>query len=1449
MDPDALDLAPRTLAGLAHQRWPDALASVAAIHAALAGCHEPARLGAIAAALPREVAGLAPELALALARLALALAEHLPGVAPPIPAVPRLPDDLDRAEPAVARAWLQLRLITLVDPAALDTIDDHRLATALEPEPGWSLLAVEDPLPLLLRMARADRPSLRAKVPASLASLVEALALTGERALACLRPLVHDPDVRVRRALFTTLREPWLAARTHEAREPLVELVRAGLDDDDPSVLTEALALGRTLGLREHLLALACDEQRSTFARTSALAGLGELASEHDLALALELAAAEPLAFGGPARRMLLDAHRHGAFVRAPLLPALLDAFDHHLGWTGEDLVRVAWIARVALLDRLAALAPDDPRWLRRSQILAAATGTSAPQLCASLLRRTSEPAIAAALATAAAQLPEFDDEAALLDWLDRIPETLIPILRIKGRADAAARLRARVLDPDLPSALRPSALAALWAIADDRETLQRELAAALGPWASGLFEASHAEVHADPVAAIVLDPPWPDRREYRLAPFDLLRLACGSGDPRLRPTITRLFRGCVETIVAEALAGEFAIKRQKLPELEQQLYRYGRALLAAGRSVRPYLDAASETGRDLVLAILIEWLREQPEPPIAVALLEMIGRHDPRGPALQQILGWWRHRDPEVQRAAIEAMIAGESSEPLRGLELSLARLSEASDPRILRQALAAVARLDARWAEPLVIAALQRPEMAIKKEAATTLATIGGPRCIAALVEWIARHNNPGLRTSLLAALEFAAGRATPAILVDALAEAPDARSRALLHEAIAGRVSLAAALRLARSSQADPQTGHPPSHQANHHALVEAMIRGEVHLRDASATSFAAALHRARLRPLAATPAADPLRRLRVEGFSPAAALALLDDPDHPPSPEPSPELLALVEASLAAWLTWLETPSEPEPPILALALVMRATKRGHTDAIDRVLALVERRGGEALSLIGPLVAFVTECLVASRDPRRRARGLALIRACPPSPTLGGLARHRLLGQLGGVRTPADLDACLSACRIGPDFARDSAALLCEAFAIVPRRPDEILLYGEAVARERELVREQARDWYRLAPTEARAWLADMLARRPLDVPRPTALPFAHGPAFVPRTRADLERLLGQLASDDESLRERSAMAILAWSDTRAVPGAWRAVLDAYLAGRIALGGRGHALASVLEVWPESSSARARALRLVPELDPHALRRLLPGWLAALARDEPDAAETLRAIDQDRLIPIAREQVRRGDLRLLGLLRRSDSLALRTLVDELRPSHAAAIAHLITPDEPPPQSSPVDDPIAGLEPEALIATITTRGVEVGLAVRAVHALAESDAGPDAIEPFVIDRRPRVRSAALRALRALVERERYLDAVTRVLAIETRDDVIVSLLASLGHARHPPGLPGLIEHLVGRDTKLRAGAEAALLAWGSTALPGLRRAAAKARPDHARTIAALIERLEADA
>lgn len=1390
-----------TLFGLAILPVHEAVHRLEEVTLALGACEQPEVLAALAATFPRQLDGLAPEVVLALAALAERLAAHQV----------RWPEDLlttTSLPPRCKVAWLRAALHDRATPS--DQIDDEWLLAITT---GWQLAGLPDAAPLLARMAAARDPRLRLAAlraaPAALAQLAVSVAQVRMLALALAS---SDPSLEVRCAALALAGAGYLGVPRSALAEPIERALRSG----EAALVEQAIALAAALGMREELVALL---HRTDASDTTALAleALGPLADEPTLTVALALAHEEPLLLGPPTRRLLLEAHRHGAFLRAHHLPAVLALYDDDPQWPADEFLRVTYLVRKELVSLLAELPVHDLRWLRRAELLAASYGTEAPRLLEALLAQAVQPEvdarIAAALVRAAGESAELFDEAGLLLHLERVPELVIPALRAKGGALARTRLRELILDPFCAFAVRSDALDALWALEPDRPSLASELATALAPSELEPLTTRALTAREDQAARAL----WQADPSQLGAPAARLRALCEAGQSWALPEVERLFREVLAGYVRAALAGDFTIKRVMLPELEQQVYRYGRALLKDGRPVRRWTSSSPETGRDLVLRLITEHLAEKPPAPIQVALLEMAARHQPEGATARRLELAWRKGDREVRRAALELLAA--VPEAAQGQELSLGRLLTATeDPRLLTHALEVVASLRAAWAEPAVRAALEHREMAVKKAAAEALAELASDRSSSALLRWLAVHDNEGFRAPLVRALERAAGPSLIAIVVDQLEPLSDEpRARQLLHRVLHQRLPLAAVLKLARSAS------------AAHQEVVTACLEGHLQVSDATPARVASALHRARLR----TPASsrDPWHRLRTEGFSPElardAVRELLTTAERARGP-----LLELVRGQLASWLTYLRDAADPEPAALELAL--QAAAPG--ELAPRALELAERWHPR----VAPeaILDFLERAWL-KRGAAERLRAATLVRALPPSATVGGRRRYRLLGQLGAVRTPAEVLAAVEECRLRPDFAGEAFELLCEVLAIPPRRERE----------ERELtaLREQAAGAFRKSEAERRAWLTEKLRERPLELPPPEPLTPVR-PRDERPSRALLHELLGALQHPSPRERSRAAERLLAWPQAHQ---ARTAVEQAYFAGHVDLSGTALAtLAQAVSSWPplDEAAPRARAVAVARLLPSWRQRELAPRWLAQWQAGQWHLGELLLTLGLDVLLPLVVESVRAGQPSCASLVSPGYAPAHQALAALLTEhGHRELAERVYQPAPVKREDGPELDPIAGKNAVQLEELLLTKGLAQGLAVRAVHALAQL--GEAAVEPLsrrALDRRPAVRSAALRALRAVASREHTLTVTTHVLEQETRRDVTMQLLASLGHARHQPALPLLLERVLDRDPKIQRAAEDALRAWGGEARPAIRRAANHARPDKRGRYLALLEALE---
>lgn len=1371
------------------------LEELEALGKALTGARDPEALAALAAAIPARVGHLRAETSLALQGIALELARYRP----------RIPRDLAGLERQLRVAWVRAWLCADAEQAVRE-LDEDTLLAAIH---GLSFEDVVEPRPLFAAMVGACDARLRLRALRHLEGSVTGLAIGAREAYRLIAPLLADDDAEVRGVAMLLAASGWMADLAPADARRRNERVIASLGADEATVAQAAVGAAARLGEADALREVIDDGTRPAAIRSAAVVALAEHASADDLDRVLGLPA---VGFGASVRKFLLRAHRHGVFVRKRHLEAVLECFDAHADWTTEELLRITHIVRGALTEKLAKMPADDPRWVRRAPLLAASVDPSAHELLATLLEQVREPATAAAFIRAVGRTvqPQGRSEQTLLSWLDRLPEDVLPVLPFKGGEATVLRLREWVAEPARLRAHRRAAIGTLWSLSPDRTALANELVRVLGPHESGLLAGTFHRTGDSLSARLLVEPPEQRVDERAIAAADRFRVLCGSRDIARLGDVEAAFRERVVDCVRRALAGDIAAKRVELPELEQAVYRYGRNLVDVGRPVRLAITDEPETGRDLLLRFVIDWLREEPEAPVIVALLEMIARHAPSGAVLRTIEPYWRHGHREVRRAAIEAIVeAGSASQ---GLELSLCRLVEHPESRLTVQALGAVAAWQAQWAEPLVLRALEHREMGVKKAAAEALAVIGTRPGIGKLVRWLGTHDNAAFRASLRQALVRAAGPLKVAMLVEALEHATERREIGLLWDALDGWMTIATAVRLADGSSEARK------------ALLDACLDGVVKLADGDADDLASALHRLRLRPLE-DDRKTAVDRLRIEGFSVATALEVVESC----TPETERRCVEAVRRCVPEWLSWVR---ESDAPDAAVGLLLEACGPEHHEQIDAVFELVEARIESIdASKVG---RWIERCVMPKRaEMRWRGRAIELLRRLPADPQWGGGPRHLALKRLDAVITLGDVRHLLDVSRGAPDFAAQSTSLLREVLQIPPESRDE----PEWATK----LRDEAPRWHAFDPDERERWLqwAAGLRLGITEVPRRGSPP---KPRFVPRSQADLEALLATLGAEEAGERSRAARFLLEWAD---VPDAASQVLASFLERPFPLGSEQRAqIAAVLERWPDDG--REHAELLVGDLSPRQRRTFMRGWVEAWEAGEAWPEALIRRCSEA-LLPIAWERARAGDYRLARFVHLDGSLSVEAyarLVEEHAPEEAEHLRR-----EPQPES-PVDeplDPINDASFDKLVELLNDPSLAPGLAVRAVHALSRT--GEPAIEPLdahVTDPRPAVRSAALRALRRVAPGERYLEAAYRVLHMETRRDVVLSLFKTLAHGRHAPALPKIVERLWHREPRIRRTARDALLAWGHEALPNLRRIANKARPDHRRTITEVIDAIE---
>lgn len=1372
------------------------LIALTGLRRALESCDAPGHLRALAEALPALVRDLNPEVSRELAGIAMELAPYGPTFA----------TDVMALEPALRRDWLRAYLCGGYDTRNISEKVLLQVCT------GWNTTELASPDSLLASLVDAADARLRALALEYIPDAVADLRISSKEAFPLLKRLCADIEPALRHDALVLLSCPWLRHVTSAAERERRALIDAALHSPDLATVSSAIHSARHLGYAEEIRAALADHDCTLDRSRLLMTALGDEAVESDIDLVLEVLSREPLALAPTARDFLLAAHRRGTFVREQHLEELIGLFDADICWTGEEFWRITFIIRHELLERLALEDADQPAWRRRAQILAASYGVNAHTLLAKLLTECTSPRIATGLLHAAGASPEFDAENAVLCWLPKLPEEALAVLRCKGGQASHDALFALAMNLDTPRDLRKQVIDVLWSLSGDRETLLSNLVARLGPLESGLLQSGRSHSRDTTIARLVRE------SDFRLDASHTFSLFCESGDQGFSGDAIGLFRELYEDCVAKALQGDFTVKRVLLPDLEQRLFRYGRLLAQGERCVRRWTEDAPETGRDFVISVVLDWLKETPSNTITVALLETLARHTPNGAVCRAIEGYWRHKHRGVQRAGIEAILA--AGEGARGLELSICKLANDGDARILSQALEAVATLEARWAEHLAVACLERPEMSVKKAAANALTVVGGPSSAPAIVHWLSRHDNSGFRTALHRALETAAGKGAAALLVNALEDITDSRGIELLYQGISGRLALGAALALAKNAPTPPQLG-----------LLNACLTGEVELVGSSAELLARRLHRADLREKTAPE--DPTSEIRRDGFSYEAALRLTQALGK----ESDARIVATVRSSIAEWVAALASSEVPVPSMVKLVLDAAREPRGelsHTEQVDTLLDCIALLGKSA-----PIASAITWIEGISQRPifgqRHRQRAITLVRDTTNSSDseIGGLRRYRLLGNLSATRTPEDLCAALEACRHRPDYAGESSSLLIEALQIPAERLNE--------AYETTALRSQALHWWQTDGPSRQLWLASVLDEGPLGIA--TAAPLREVPKarFVPYSREHRETLRGLLSSPEEQERQRAANLLVEWGESEAV----ETVLTTALEGKITPATHTLApLAQAMEAWPTDDEQHQRALAFAPYLTPWQVRCFLPDWIAKWRSGSEGMIELFSVPRlQEALLPMARVAAEQGDLSLVTLLKPRASIAQQTLIDSLKDTAPHAIAHLLG-------AAPLDralespvDPLDGANFEALVTLSADPSVATGLAVRAIHAIAtHGDIAIPVLFPLATDRRTKIRSAALRALRTVASREQTLEASLEALRMETRRDIVLRLMSSLGHARFEPALPALLDRLTQSDYRVRQGAHAALRAWGAGAIPAIHHASRKARPDRRPAYLALV-------
>nr|PPQ61413.1 PBS lyase [Streptomyces sp. QL37] len=1451
-----------------------------------AGPHLPAGEAAeLAELLPRDVPE-PPDESLLMAGLHGRLGNHLPRGLPAWRAVP-LPE-------RVRTAWLRADILT--DPSVLrHEPPGEALHQAVRSIDAWD---AHRPDRLVAEVLDAHDTTLRAEAVRLIRQGLHAGLLAPGPARDHLAGLLRaDPDgAAVTAAALEELAEPWAAS------DPLpAALFAPYLDPAQPAaVAAPALTAAARHGHGALLSRTAADTAAPRTVRRLAVELLGELAGRGDIGALLDIAAQDPLLLGGPTMSCLQGLHRRGHFPDASQAPAVvgLALADHSID--PRTVATILYTCRRTVLDLLVEPPADDPGAPRRLDLLVALAGQGTGDLPigAAVTRLLPSARLPAPFLGAIRALRHEEAEEAVLALLPDVPAAALDTLEaIGGDRTVAVLTEALGPDPDgrgIAPFLRPvrhRALELLWQLNTDPD-LRRQLLARIDATA--------------PPPAVAADLGAPDERELALLaagpePADpvaaLCALAARGGSATL-PALT----GLLLRVVCELAASWETVETGPQPEparagepvVPQEIVDAVRGLggrLHARRRIRPscLLGArdAREAGDALMAGIVLDLLDRPDLSARQQSVLLEVLRRVPSAETRPRVHRLLRHRDPHVRKQVIALLAAGAAGEDAQALSATLIALTRAEDIQTVRQSLLALGHAEARWACPAITALLEHPTMNIRKTAASALARAGTPAAVPGLLRALGRNDNPGLRAGLVAALRAVLGDACTATVLAAAARTGAPRERTLLLGALTG--TLTARTVVALADQGSPLVPD----------LLAAVADGRIRLGAGSAADLAelAAGYGITLSGQLSGDADSWAARLVDHGWSAPVALRLADSPDAL-----RPRRLRELRPMLAEWLCLARSvPEAARDRVLGLVLRL-CPAPWPADELERIAdsvqVLTDGLAGERAHRPGLLALLQA---VAPRLPWPERMALAgAVRAMTPPQHVQAL---RLLRACDAVPVRGDLDRALAAARLDDDAQKAENAVLREAFGVPePPTPGEETEPWRSALRPALRTRRALEEFRRRAPYPpdsrqrlgalvdaysdaaddgVRALLVDWMTHlQPLGTP-PWTLTETAGPASEvvrddpgpPRSAERRTRLTDMLDAPDPRRRSDAARQLLDWPE----PETARAVLDAYLRGRIDLPPGGSLARALATVTPAELGGGgimpARVARLAPHLDPWDLVPLIPlllgWWEHGPAALRTEAAHALRTAPAEVLAEHLLPRIEAGAWGLMDLLAGRPLLGSpdRTRIRErLRAEGREDLAGALLLDEGPgsvpgttapagavpvPRTAAPDGAVHRPGRGELLRLARTGGPEQ--IRRSLSRLAEEHTGrapdPDpalreVIGELLTHPRPKVRLHAHRISRTMLDRQAHL-LHTTVLLDDPQPDIRRMAVRTLCHAAWEPAVPALVALLDHTHPAVRGEAAEGLLLMGGAAVPALRHAAGQARPDKRSRYTGVLERL----
>ncbi|WP_284716804.1 HEAT repeat domain-containing protein [Streptomyces sp. G1] len=923
--------------------------------------------------------------------------------------------------------------------------------------------------------------------------------------------LLGSGSPAVAAAALEELAEPWAALEPLPAGR-LSPFLTVASALTRPGTADAALTAAAHHGHRGLLRQVIDDPDLPPGLRRRAMERLGDLADRGDIGALTEIAARDPLLFGAPAVTCLRGLHRRGHFPEAPHVPAVigLALADHSV--PPHEVATILFTCRHETLRVLADADAGDPSWPRRLALLVALAGQGAQDLeIGDAVTRVlpSAPAPGPFL-DAIRALRHADAEDAVIALLPSAPAAALDALEAIGGHRTTAALReglglvaedgagetedtagetedsagetedgAAGIAPHL-RAVRHRALEVLWHLTDD-PSRRSALLDRLDP--------------ADLPTRIAADLGGPDERELALLSSHLdpdqpvaalCRLAAHGGAGTL-PVIADLLLRVVAELAASREPGAAAPRldgvEQAAPqpweparqhpgepavpqEILDAVHGLGRRLHERGR-IRPacLLDAQTpqEAGHALVATLALDLLdRPGLSSGEQTVLLELLLRA-PYAGTRARVHRLLRHRDRHVRKHVIALLAREATGDDAQALSATLITLTTAQDIQTVRQALLALGHARARWAATAIAACLGHPNMNVKKTAAQVLVGAGTPVAVPALLSWLGRHDNPGLRGTLIEALRAVLGDAYPATVLAAAERSDHGRTRELLLAGLDGALPVRSVLALDEQASRVAPT------------LLALVASGRVGLASGTVEGLSAALARhgittaAALRSAADTGAQRDVDALVAEGWHAPTALRLTAR--HEPL---RPFRLRELRHLLPDWLRLAAC--EPAERAAVLRLTLRLCPApwtaGELAAFARSTAVLLDGLAEAPAEDRHGLMAVLEAIAPTLPAVEKQTVAAAVRALPRAPA-DGPSTLTLLRSLDAVLVRADLEQALECARLGAVPQQAETAVLRDAFA-VPQSPATTTATAATAATT------QAE-----AEAEAEAWRAELEA----------------------------------------------------------------------------------------------------------------------------------------------------------------------------------------------------------------------------------------------------------------------------------------------------------------------------------------------------------------------------